>query len=72
MRNIITTETTFATPQNALAKLEREAGGLDLNYLIATVRVGDKDRFAPVVLVGGAHEATDLLHLAHRGITIVG
>ena len=70
MKNIINTTITYATPSNALAKLEREVGNQEIRYMIAAVEVEGQTRFAPVV-IAGQNEIIDFMHLVHRGITVV-
>jgi len=68
--DLLKTDSTFASRQRALAKLERACGktGLVSSKLRFVIAVNDNGRFAPVVVFDGKSET---LALAHQGVTVV-
>lgn len=73
MANLIRTDRTYATYQNAEAALRRAAGDIDLADLRYVITATPEGRFAPAVLLTQPHLTNyDTLAFAHRGVTVLG
>ena len=75
--NILKTAQTYKTQANAKKKLADELHDIGYTPEDTMVRwvigAAENGRFAPIVILPAANDIrTDLMSLAHRGITVVG